>query len=85
MTEEPISAKGAAREFHTDARTLRKFLRSDSCTFDAVGQGQRYEFTRADMRKLKKQFDKWNAKKTARSILVEGEADDNIEPLEIED
>lgn len=58
-TPEKISAKQAAIQLGTDARSLRKFLRSSS-DFDAVGQGNRYEFDKAEMKKLKKLF---NAKK----------------------
>lgn len=86
MTEEPISAKAAAREFGSDARTLRKFLRSDQSPFEAVGQGRRYEFNRKQMDKLGKQFKAWLEEKKAKAIEVEEEdLDDSIEELEIED
>lgn len=84
MTEEPISAKGAARTIGTDARTLRKFLRSSDSPFAAVGQGRRYEFTPQEVDKLKRKFDKWNSRRT-NSIEVEAEPlDDSIEELEID-
>lgn len=75
---EKLSAKQAAIEIGTDARTLRKFLRSDASAFDAVGQGNRYEFSNGDLKKLKKQFIAWNnsGKKAAEKVIEE---DPNIE------
>lgn len=55
-----LSTKEAAAEIGTDARTLRKFIRSDSCSFDAVGQGKRYEFSKKDVNQLKKAFLAWS-------------------------
>lgn len=60
---EKFSAKEAAIQLGTDARTLRKFIRS-SDDFDAVGQGNRYEFTSKEIKALKKKFDAWNGKKS---------------------
>jgi len=73
---EMISAKQAAIRLGTDARTIRKFLRSEGCTFEAVGQGGRYEFTEKQMKKLKKEFDAWGYKakpkqKTRRPVIDE--------------
>lgn len=58
---EPLSAKEAATELGTDARTLRKFLRKRN---GLVGQGQRWAIDRKDLKALKKEFDAW-AKGTA--------------------
>lgn len=67
MTTEMISAKAAAIELGTDARTLRKFLRSDHCSFEAAGQGARYEFTSKQLKKLKKEFEGWRDKSSGKS------------------
>ena len=53
---EPLSAKEAATELGTDARTLRKFLRKKN---GLVGQGQRWAIDRKDLKALKKEFDAW--------------------------
>lgn len=56
MPAQKLSAKEAAKELGTDARSLRKFLRSDASPIDPVGQGKRYEFSKGDVAKLKKVF-----------------------------
>lgn len=88
MTEEPISAKGAARIIGTDARTLRKFLRSDAWPYDPVGQGHRYEFTPDDMPRLQRGFEAWDHKQRSKTRVIELEADpgdEDIEELELDD
>lgn len=83
-TEEPLSAKGAARQLGTTARNLRKFLRSDDTSFEAVGQGRRYEFDSQQFKKLKKEFELWNNRNVP--IEVEpSEPDEDIEELELEE
>lgn len=59
-TTEKFSAKEAAIQLGTDARTLRKFIRSKSCDFEPVGQGNRYEFTSKEIKSLKKAFLAWS-------------------------
>lgn len=60
------SAKEVAAQFDTDARTLRKFLRSDANDVVAtVGKGHRYEITATEAKKLRKAFDSWNAAEVA--------------------
>lgn len=70
-TTEKFSAKEAAIQIGTDARTLRKFIRSSN-DFDAVGQGNRYEFTKSEIKALKKAFLAWSSgskpKKDKKSI-----------------
>jgi hypothetical protein len=80
-TAEKFSAKEAAIQVGTDARTLRKFLRA-SDDFDAVGQGNRYEFTSKEIKALKKKFDAWASKKPT-TAKVKDEAP--IEDLEVDD
>lgn len=58
---ETLSAKEAAAELGTDARTLRKFLRSKAQdVVEPVGQGKRYALTKGDVKKLKKKFEQWS-------------------------
>lgn len=61
-----FSAKEVAQQFGTDARSLRKFLRSHLPTEEQPGQGGRYSFTKGDVTKLKKAFEAW-AEKSKRS------------------
>ena len=68
---EPLSAKEAATELGTDARTLRKFLRKRN---GLVGQGQRWAIDRKDIKALKKEFDAWAKGKP------EAKADDGGKP-----
>jgi hypothetical protein len=77
---EKISAKQAAIEVGTDARTLRKFLRSDASPFDAVGQGNRYEFTKGEVKKLKKLFLAWgNGSKKQAKVIEEDPTEEEPE------
>lgn len=57
--KENYSAKQAAMRLATDARTFRKFLRSSHCSFEAVGQGKRYEFTHEELMTLRDEFIEW--------------------------
>lgn len=57
--KENYSAKQAAMRLATDARTFRKFLRSSHCSFEAVGQGKRYEFTHEQLMLLRDEFIEW--------------------------
>ena len=62
-----LSAKEAAIRLGTNARTLRKFLRSKQSPVDPVGQGNRYEFDSQDMKRMKKAFASWsNGTKTTK-------------------
>ena len=61
--QETYGAKQVARRIGTDAKTFRKWLRSPASPYDAVGQGKRYEFPRADLPEIKKQFNAWKNKK----------------------
>lgn len=57
-----LSAKEAAKEIGTDARTLRKFIRgSKNLPISPVGQGARYEFTPKEVKALKKAFVAWSS------------------------
>jgi len=67
MTEEFHTAKGVAHELGTDARTLRKFLRSEDSPFEAVGQGARYAFDAEDVKLLKQAFQAFLKKKQTKT------------------
>lgn len=54
-----MNAQQAAEKIGTDARTLRRFLRSPKSTFKAVGSGGRYEFEEKDVPTLRKKFEEW--------------------------
>jgi hypothetical protein len=59
-----LSAKEAARELGTDARTFRKFMRIILPKDEQPGQGNRYNIEKKDLRGLRKQFDEWQKPKT---------------------
>lgn len=73
MTSTLDTAK-VASELGTDARTLRKFLRSDASPLEAVGQGARYAITDADLPELKEKFDAWRSGKRASSTSTRSAA-----------
>lgn len=60
------TAKQVATRCSTDAKTLRKFLRSNNSSFDAVGQGGRYEFDADQLKTIKAEFTAWRKKAEAR-------------------
>lgn len=63
-----LSAKQVATKLGTDAKTFRRFLRSNACTVEPVGQGGRYEFHTKDVGSLKEQFSSWrNGKAPAKA------------------
>lgn len=53
-----VDTKSVAEHLGTDAKILRRFLRSAG-TVQPVGSGGRYQFTKADLPHLKEMFDKW--------------------------
>jgi hypothetical protein len=65
MADETFSAKQVARRIGTDAKTFRKWLRSSSSPYPAVGQGKRYEFPQHELHHIKVHFEAWK-NKTAR-------------------
>jgi hypothetical protein len=60
------TAKQVATRIGTDAKTLRKFFRSDDSTIEPVGQGGRYEFDKDDMPAIKAEFEAWQVKSATR-------------------
>jgi hypothetical protein len=60
-----FTAKEVASKFETDARTLRKFIRSPQGLDMTVGKGQRWSIEARELRSLKTRFNAWNAAKNA--------------------
>jgi hypothetical protein len=54
-----MNTQDVAAAIGTDAKTLRRFLRDPSSTFEAVGSGARYSFDEADIPVLRRKFVKW--------------------------
>lgn len=91
-TEDTVSAKELARQLGTDARTLRKFLRSDASPVEPPGQGGRYEFTAKQVKKVTKAFEAWGTRKSTRTrkppmkdVTEIEEVTDNEEIEDLED
>ncbi len=59
MTNTPATL---ATAFDSDARTIRKFLRSPASGIDSVGKGSRYSLpgSKREVNALKKRFDAWS-------------------------
>lgn len=75
-----FGAKQVASRIGTDAKTLRKFLRSPSSPYEAVGQGKRYEFSTKDLAAIRKAFNAWQSKNKAR---MNGHTTEKVEPKKI--
>lgn len=63
-----LTTTQVADEFGTDARTLRKFLRSPQGTDSKVGKGARWSIEKKDLRSLRKRFETWTAETEARKV-----------------
>lgn len=68
------TAKQVATRCGTDAKTLRKFLRSSHSTAEPVGQGGRYEFDASDLPLIKREFAAWRKKAEARKPAAKPES-----------
>ena len=64
---ETYTPKQVAARIGTDAKTLRKFLRSEASTVEAVGQGGRYEFDADAMATIETEFTAWKNNKPVRA------------------
>jgi hypothetical protein len=74
-----LTPKEIALQWETDARTVRKFLRSPNGT-GKVGQGNRHAIETKSVKSLKKAFDAWLAAKAAKATeTAEPDADEAIE------
>lgn len=63
-----LNTTEVATEFGTDARTLRKFLRSPQGTDSTVGKGARWSIEKRALRPLRKRFENWSAAQEARKV-----------------
>jgi hypothetical protein len=82
MADDTYGAKQVASRIGTDAKTLRKFLRSSASPYTAVGQGKRYEFPKGDLKKIQKAFEKWRAKSIARTATPKSKTATPIEVID---
>lgn len=86
-----LNTTEVATEFGTDARTLRKFLRSPQGTDSTVGKGARWSIEKRDLRSLRKRFETWSAAQEARKVQAAEAALDTDEvqaaeaPVEVEE
>lgn len=90
-----LSAKEAARELGTDARTFRKFMRSMLPKEEQPGQGNRYHIEEAQLKKLKSQFEEWSKPKAKAKVIEQvievdedqqlAEALENLDEFDFED
>lgn len=88
-----LSAKEAAIELGTDARTFRKFMRSITPKDEQPGQGNRYAIESKDIKKLKKdfvEFDKGKAKastngKAPKEEVVDVDDDELLDEIDLDD
>jgi len=65
-----VDTKEVAEHLGTDAKVLRRFLRSPICPIRPVGSGGRYRFTKADLPQLRKRFQQWAKGKDVRPSSV---------------
>ena len=79
---ETLTTAEVAERLETDAKTLRKFFRSDACDVEPVGQGRRYVLTAKQADKLKSKFDSWAASKPARETKPASETGKKSTPAE---
>lgn len=96
-----LAAKQVATLLNTEAKTLRQFFRSAASTVESVGSGGRYEFSEADVPKIKSEFEAWKSGHASRGSKRTGEGStrtrsrgpkvaeitevDEVEELEIEE
>lgn len=76
-----LTPKEIAIKWDSDARTVRKFLRTAEGT-GKVGQGNRHAIDTKSVTKMHKAFDAWNAARTAKSTespIADEVLDDTIE------
>lgn len=63
-----ITPKELAQALDTDARTVRKFLRSEQGMNAKVGKGQRWAIEAKQVRSLKAKFSKWDEARKATKV-----------------
>lgn len=87
-----LSAKEAAIELDTDARTFRKFMRSITPKEEQPGQGNRYSIESKDIKKLKKQFEEFNTRakpssngKAPKEEVVDVDDDELLDEVDLDE
>lgn len=75
-----LTPKEIAVKFDTDARTVRKFLRSEGTR---VGKGHRHAIDSKSLKSLAKRFDAWNAARAAAKDADATDADEVTEGDEV--
>jgi phage terminase Nu1 subunit (DNA packaging protein) len=73
-----ITASELATELDTDARTIRKFLRSVTPKENQPGKGSRWNFEKKSLRTLRKQFSTWTAERTPEVPADENENENEV-------
>lgn len=79
-----FSTKEVAEKLGTDARTLRKFLRSEvteaggTVGEDTPGKGKRYSFESRQIGGLKKRFEQWSTAKAAKTESPDESGDEEV-------
>lgn len=66
-----LTTNEVAGMLDTDAKTLRKFFRSDDCEIEPVGQGSRYHLDEADVDTIKPAFAAWSKGKAKKATDAE--------------
>lgn len=79
-----ITPTELATELNTDARTVRKFLRSITPRDEQPGKGARWEIERKSVRSLRTKFAKFEEAQAARKASKEASNDDAPEVDEVE-
>lgn len=74
-----LSAKQVASRIGTDAKTLRKYLRSPKSPFEPVGQGGRYDFDSTDLDEMARLFWKWAGKRHTRQEPLADAVNNRVE------
>lgn len=66
-----MTSSEVAEELGIDAKTLRKFLRSDESPVEPVGQGNRYAIPKQKVRTLAKAYTAWAEARTRTADAAE--------------
>lgn len=81
MAAQTMTPADLATELGTDARTVRKFLRSITPKENQPGKGSRWSIEKKQLRSLRSKFDKFQKAqaeaRAAREAAAENEVDEN--------
>lgn len=76
MAAKTLTPAELAVTFETDARTVRKFLRSVTDRDAQPGKGSRWAIEARKVASLRKRFDKWTAELEAKRAAAEETTED---------